>query len=185
MTLHRIGVLAIVLAMASAHQARGQFGGMPGSPGMEGPGFGLPPARPPAACQPLMTLRDEYQKNGVALGAAQQRKEKIEPVEACKLFNAFLDSEGRFIQAMEESGAQCGVTDQAIKQFQDGHGKASRVGKQVCNLAAHSPSDDLRPTIAPDNYFLQRLCPWAAGCQRSTTFGQPFLFDGIVQKPGP
>jgi hypothetical protein len=180
MTLHRIGALAIVLAMASAHQARAQFGGMPGmpgSPGMEGPGFGPPPARPPAACQPLMALRDEYQKNGVALLAASKRK--AEPVEACKLFNSFLDSEGRFIQAMEESGAQCGVPDQAIKQYQDGHGKASQLGRRLCNLAALRPHEYARPTMDD----LLGLCPGAAGCP--STFGQPFLFDGILQKPGP
>jgi hypothetical protein len=185
MTLHRIGALAIVLALASAHQARGQFGGMPGmpgSPGMEGPSFGPPPARPPAACQPLMTLRDEYQKNGAALGAAQQRKEKIEPVEACKLFNAFLDSEGRFIQTMEESGAQCGFPDQAIKQYQDGHAKASRVGRQFCNLAALRPHDHFRPTIAPGD-LLRGLCSGAADCP--STFGQPFLFDGILPRSSP
>jgi hypothetical protein len=180
MRLHRIVVLTIVFATASAHQAQAQFGGMPGTPGMEGPGFGGPPAAPPPACLQLMTLRDETQKNGAAIMAASRRT--AEPAETCKLFNAFLDREGRFIEAMEENGAQCGLSEQAIKQSQDGHGKASQIGRQVCNLAALRPPDYVKPTIAPDDYFLRRLCPWAAGCP-SPTFGRPFLFDGIVQKP--
>jgi hypothetical protein len=150
---------AAVLAMASAHSAQAQFGGMPGSPGMGG--FGAPPAGPPAGpppvCQHLMTLRDEYQKNGAALGAAQQRKEKVDVVEACKLFKVFLASESKFIQGLTENSTTCGVPAQAIKQFQDGHGKASAVGKQVCEAAEHprptgpSLSDALNSApIVPD-----------------------------------
>jgi hypothetical protein len=155
MTLHRSVILTIVVAMASAHQAQAQFGGMPGSPGMEGPSFGGPPA-----CLQLMTLRDEYQKNGIALLAAS--KNKAEPAEACKLFKVFLASEAKFIQELTENSTTCGVPPQTLKQFQDGHGKASVVGKQVCEAAERQLADP----------------------QRSTTFGRPFLFDGILPRPG-
>src|ERR1700730_8998637 len=123
MTICRVLALVAVLAMASAYSAQAQFGGMPGmrgSPG--GGGFGGPPppqAGPPPVCLQLMTMRDEYQKNGAALGAAQQRKEKIEPVEACKLFKVFLASEAKFIQGLTENSATCGVPPQTIKQFQE------------------------------------------------------------------
>src|ERR1700681_568787 len=99
---------AAVLAMASGFSAQAQFGGMPGmpgSPGMGGVGGAPagPPAGPPPVCLQLMTMRDEYQKNGAALGAAQQRKEKIEAAEACKLFKVFLASEAKFIQGLTEN----------------------------------------------------------------------------------
>jgi hypothetical protein len=139
MTICRVLSLVAVLAMASAYSAQAQFGGMPGSPGMGG--FGAPPAAPqagpPPVCLQLMTMRDEYQKNGAALGAAQQRKEKIEAAEACKLFKVFLASEAKFIQGLTENSTTCGVPPQTIKQFQEGHGKASVVGKQVCEAAEH------------------------------------------------
>jgi hypothetical protein len=141
MTICRVLSLVAVLAMASAYSAQAQFGGMPGMPGSPGMGgFGGPPppqAGPPPVCLQLMTMRDEYQKNGAALGAAQQRKEKVEPVEACKLFKVFLASEAKFIQGLTENSTTCGVPPQTIKQFQDGHGKASAVGKQVCEAAEH------------------------------------------------
>ena len=61
---------AAVLAMASAYSAQAQFGGMPGMPGSPGMGgFGGPPAGPPPACQQLMVMRDERQKNMDALSA--------------------------------------------------------------------------------------------------------------------
>jgi len=153
---------AAVLAMASAYSAQAQFGGMPGMPGSPGMGgFGAPPAGPPAGpppvCQHLLTLRDEYQKNGTALGAAQQRKEKVDAVEACKLFKVFLASETKYIQGLTVNSATCGVPAEAIKQFQDGHGKATLVAKQVCEAAEHprqagpSLSDALNSApIVPD-----------------------------------
>ncbi|HEY4404301.1 MAG TPA: hypothetical protein VGN55_06565 [Xanthobacteraceae bacterium] len=137
MTICRVALVA-VLAVASAHSAQAQFGGMPGmpgSPGMGGSGFGGPPAGPPPACLQLMTLRDETQKNGAAIAAASKRK--AEPAEACKLFKVFIASEAKFIQGMSENSTICGVPPQAIKQYQEGHGKASLIAKQVCDAAEH------------------------------------------------
>jgi hypothetical protein len=140
MTFCRVLSLVAVLAMASVHSAQAQFGGMPGmpgSPGMGGSGFGGPPAGPPPACQQLMVMRDETQKNAAAIGAAQQRKVKADAVEACKLFKVFLASEAKFIAGMTENITTCGVPPQVIKQYQEGHGKASQVAKQVCEVAEH------------------------------------------------
>ena len=128
--------VAALLAMAPGHSAQAQFGGMPGMPGAPGMGgFGGPPAGPPPACQQLMVLRDETQKNGAAIAAASKRK--AEPAEACKLFKAFLASEAKFIQGMADNSAACGVPPQVIKQYQEGHGKAAQIGKQVCEAAEH------------------------------------------------
>jgi hypothetical protein len=135
--LSSVSVVA-VLAIASGHSAQAQFGGMPGMPGAPGMGgFGGPPAGPPPVCQQLMVMRDETQKNAAAIGAAQQRKVKADAVEACKLFKVFLASEAKFIQGMTENITTCGVPPQVIKQYQDGHGKASQVAKQVCEVAEH------------------------------------------------
>jgi hypothetical protein len=53
------------------------------------------------------------------------------------LFKVFLASESKFIQGLTDNSATCGVPPQAIKQFQDGHGKASAVAKTVCEAADH------------------------------------------------
>ena len=143
MTICRVLSVVAVLAVASAISAQAQFGGMPGMPGSPGMGgFGAPPAGPPAGpppvCQHLMTLRDETQKNGAAIAAASKRK--AEPAEACKLFKVFIASEAKFIQGMSDNSAICGVPPQAIKQYQEGHGKASLIAKQVCDAAEHPRS---------------------------------------------
>lgn len=137
MSFFRVLSLVAVLAMASVYSTQAQLGAMPGSPEMEGPG--APPVDPPPACKQLMVLRDETQKNGAAIGAAQKRKP--DPVEVCKLFTAFLASEAKFIQGMTETetSATCGVPPQAIKNYQDLHDKAPAIGQRVCELAARRP----------------------------------------------
>jgi hypothetical protein len=157
MTLYRVLILAAVLAMVSAHQARAQFGGMPGMPGMgmpgmpsapgmpgpagipgpSAPGFGGPPSGPPAACQQLMVIKDEVQKNGLALQAATKRKPS--PIEGCKLFTAFAASEAKFLHGLEENKATCGVPDDAIKHFRGEFEQVSQMKKQICEAAAQGP----------------------------------------------
>ena len=146
---------AAVLAMASAHSAQAQFGGMPGMPGSPGMGgFGGPPAGPPPACQQLMVLRDERQKNMEALSTP---KAKTDPIEACKLFKTFISSETKFIHGLETNSTQCGVPPEVIKQAHDGHSKTMQFAKQVCDVAEHprpagpSLSDALNSApIVPD-----------------------------------
>jgi hypothetical protein len=130
--------VAAMLAMAPGHSAQAQFGGMPGMPGSPGMGgFGGPPAAPPPACQQLAVMRDETQKNAAAGERAASQHKPPDPVETCKLFKVFLATEAKFIQGMTESRTTCGVPPDAIKQAQDGHGKASQVAKQVCEVAEH------------------------------------------------
>ncbi len=130
--------VAAVLATVLAGSVQAQFGGMPGMPGSPGMGgFGGPPAGPPPACQQLLVLRDETQKTGKAIADAQQRKVKADATEACKLFKTYIASEAKFLHGMTENMALCGVPPQLIKQVQEGHGRATLIGKQVCDAAEH------------------------------------------------
>jgi len=154
MTFHRVLVLAAVLAVPFAGPAAAQFGpmqgapdpfgsqgtpGMPGYPGM--PGFGMPPmgqpAAPPAACQRLMTLKEEAQKGGLAVQAAGNRKANAQ--EACKLFNSFVTAETKFVRGLQENKAECGVPDEVIKRVKAEAEQVTQVRKQVCEVAANGP----------------------------------------------
>jgi hypothetical protein len=109
--------------------------GMPGAgmPGAGVPGFGAPSA-PPPACQQLLALREETQKNANAINQAGQHK--APPAEACKLFKNFLAAENRMIKAVENNGPQCGLPPDVAKQLKAGHAKAEQLGNQVCEAAA-------------------------------------------------
>jgi hypothetical protein len=155
MALSRVLPHAVVLALISFGPANAQFGGMPGlpgapggmpgMPGMPGPatpggqglsGFSAPQQQPPAVCQQILTYRDETEKHGKALQAAMSSKQKPTPDEACKLFKAFVGAETKFMKALEQNMATCGVPADVIKQVKLGHGKASETQKHICDAAA-------------------------------------------------
>src|SRR5262249_26364581 len=135
-----------------------QFGGMPGMPGSGGmyPGGGggspfdapRPQQGPPPECQKLLALRDETGKHGPALSAARKRKEKPPPEQGRQLCRAFLGSEMKMIKGLEENSQTCGVPPDVIKQVKAAHEQASKVGKQVCDVAAQGPARPAGPSLS-------------------------------------
>lgn len=143
MTIGRALPLVLVLLLLSFASASAQFGGMPGmgmpgsSPGGFSPGFGAQPQQPPAACQNLLTLRDETQKAGNALKVAGDKK--APPDEVCKLFKNFMAAEVKMIKGLEDGAQLCGVPPDAIKSVKAQHASVQKVAKNVCDAAAQGP----------------------------------------------
>jgi hypothetical protein len=165
MTFSRAVPLVLVLAVLPVWPAAAQFGGMPGMPGSPGGapgGFGAAPQQPPAACQQLITLRDETQKHGQALQAASQKKASAE--ELCKLFKVFLGAETKMLRGLEEQSTTCGVPAEVLQQVRSGHSRASQTSKQICEVAAQGPrpsgpslSDALGTTpVVPDTNSVKK-----------------------------
>jgi hypothetical protein len=189
MTFCRMALVAVGLILVPLQVAYAQFGGMPGlpgSPGMPGypgtpgstqmpasPGFGAPQG-PPPGCQQLLAQRDETAKHGQALQAAG--KKKAAPPETCKLFKAFLAAEAKFVKGLEENSAACGVPSDIIKQIKLAHGKASEVGKSVCEAAAQGPRP-AGPTLS-DALGTTPVVPDASAAKR----GQG-TFDTLMGSP--
>jgi hypothetical protein len=120
-------------------------GGPAGAQSVSVPGDGSPPA-----CQHLMALRDEAQKNGLAL------KRKPPPLEACKLFNTFVDSESEFVRGLAESQAECGIPVEAVERAKVELETINKIRRQICEIAASRgrlyPAPDFQePLPAPDN----------------------------------
>ena len=65
------------------------------------------------------------------LQAASEKK--APPDELSKLFKAFLG------EGVQENSATHGVPSEVLKQVKEGHGKATEVGKKVCDAAAQGP----------------------------------------------
>src|SRR5262249_15780294 len=95
------------------------------------------PQEPPPACQQLLAIRDEVGKHGKALQAAGEKKAPAE--ELCKVFKAFLASEGKLLKGLQENGATCGPPPQALNQAQGGRARASGGGRKVRDAAARGP----------------------------------------------
>jgi len=107
------------------------------SPGGGSPFDAAPRQQPPPACQQLIVFRDETQKHGQALQEAGKRK--AGPEEVCKLFKAFLSSEGRMAKGLEDNSTTCGVPPDVVKQVKASHAKAAEMGKRICDAAAQGP----------------------------------------------
>jgi len=60
-------------------------------------------------------------------------EKKAPPDELSKLFKAFLG------EGVQENSATHGVPSEVLKQVKEGHGKATEVGKKVCDAAAQGP----------------------------------------------
>jgi hypothetical protein len=122
-------LLAVVIVGTTIYHADAQIPGMPG-----GGGFGGQPAAPPPQCQALLAIRDDLQKRGQAIEAANQKKASVKV--ACQLFRNYIAAEAKFIKALETNGASCGAPPQVVQQVRGGHAKAQQLGKQVCDAAA-------------------------------------------------
>lgn len=110
---------------------------MPGMPGSPGTGFGGPPNAPPAKCQALLTIRDELQKHGAAIEAANSKKADVKV--ACRLFRNYIATEAKMLKMLDTDGPSCGVPAQINQQVRGSHAKAQHIGKQVCDAAAQGP----------------------------------------------
>jgi hypothetical protein len=147
MTVYRAFALVGMLVVIPLQPAGAQFGGMPGMPGSGPPGAGFgAPQGPPPACQQLLALKDETQKNGQAIQRANEKKESVSV--ACKLFKAYMASEAKFLKALEDGSKICGVPPEAIKSVKDGHTQAAKVTKQVCDAAANGGGQPAGPSLS-------------------------------------
>ena len=140
-------LLAIGIVVGTMPYAGAQFGGMPGMPGAgpPGAGFGGPPQGPPPKCQALLNVRDELQKHGMAISAANDKRADVKV--ACSLFRRYLATEAKMIKMLEADGPGCGAGPDVVKQVRGSHAKAQQVGKQVCDAAARGPAQ-AGPTLS-------------------------------------
>jgi hypothetical protein len=123
-------------------------------------GFGPPPQaqqqQEPPCFNDFKKLRDEAEKRGKAVAAAG--KHKVSPQVACKLFNALMAAEAKFIKFTEDNGKWCGIPPEVPKKLGAEHAKIKDVRDRVCNLAAQGPvqrgpslSDALGTSRSPDS----------------------------------
>jgi hypothetical protein len=136
-------------------------------------GFGPPPAtgagaarpnpfdNPPAHQEPpcikdFTKLRLEAEKRGKAIHDAGQRK--VSAPEACKLFNALVAAQAKFVKYAEANAQWCGIPPEVPKQLGAEQAKVKQVRDRVCQAAANparpagpSLSDALGTSRMPDS----------------------------------
>ena len=103
-----------------------------------GGAFGGAPAPPSQAggdqcMKEFIPLREDAEKRGKQIKAASDRH--ATPQEACKLIEAFGQSEIRMIKYVESHSAKCGIPPQILEQLKGGHKNSEMMQQKVCNAA--------------------------------------------------
>jgi len=153
MTLRRAWIIAAGLTAAAMAPALAQFPpvGTP-QPGQFAPATTQQQPAPqaqqssPPCVAEFMKLRDETEKRGKALQAANQRH--APPKEACGLFNSFTAAEAKLLKYATDNALWCGIPQQIIGQIKQAHGKAMEIRTRVCEAAAHPQIAPHAPTLS-------------------------------------
>lgn len=108
-----------------------------GAAPMGGGGFGSP--APPSQAggdqcmKEFIPLREDAEKRGKQIKAASDRH--ATPQEACKLIEAFGQSEIKMIKYVETHAAKCGIPPTVLDQLKNGHKNSESMQQKVCNAA--------------------------------------------------
>jgi len=79
-------------------------------------------------------LRQEYEKRGKALEAANKRKANVQ--EACGLFKSLVEAQSKMLKYLKDNKVACNVPDEVMTNLSAGVTKTAAVKTQVCNAAA-------------------------------------------------
>jgi hypothetical protein len=90
--------------------------------------------QPPACVQEFFKLRDDAEKKGQAIKAANDRKAPAR--EACQLFGAFVAAQSKMLKYASENSTWCGIPPQVVENLKQGVAKMSEVRTRVCQAAA-------------------------------------------------
>jgi hypothetical protein len=104
-----------------------------------------PQQEPPACVKEFFRLRDDTEKRGMAIKAANERK--ASPKEACQLFGAFVTAQSKMLKYASENTTWCGIPQQVVENIKQSVAKMSEVRNRICQAAA-SPVVQQGPSLS-------------------------------------
>jgi len=106
-----------------------------------------PPAsqQMPPCVQEFVRLREDAEKKGAAIKAANERK--ASPKEACQLFGALATAQSKMLKFANENGTWCGIPPQVAEQLKLAEAKVSEIRTKVCQAAA-APARPQGPSLS-------------------------------------
>jgi len=122
------------------------------------PGLGT---QGPSPCDGFLPLRDDAQKKGAAIGAAQKRH--ADRQEMCKLVTVFSVAEEKAAQFLEKNKGWCGVPDEAIASAKDMHAKTVHFKEVVCSPAPQPHIPTLSDAIGGPSHDTAKNTKTGAG----------------------
>jgi hypothetical protein len=115
--------------------------------------FGQPTANPfdrqpqqdPPCLKDFGKLRDDTEKNGAAVMAAQ--KAKVPLPEACRLLTVFNASQERLLAYAKKNQVSCGIPSEIIQRLSLGQTNVAKARTNVCKMAAQ-PQRQQGPSLS-------------------------------------
>lgn len=99
----------------------------------------------PPCMKDFAKLRDEVEKHGAAVMAAQ--KAKVALPEACRLLTVFAASQEKMLAYAKKNETWCGIPPQLIQQISLGHANVAKARTKVCQMAAQ-PQRQQGPSLS-------------------------------------
>lgn len=84
-------------------------------------------------CEGFLPLRNEAQKRGMAIGAAE--KQHADRKQMCKLVTGFSAAEEKALKFLQANMVWCGVPQQAVTSAKEAHAKTLKFREMVCAAA--------------------------------------------------
>lgn len=92
-----------------------------------------PQQQEPPCVQEFFKLRDDVQKKGLAIKAANDRKAPAR--EACQLFGVFISAQTKMLKYANDNKVWCGIPQQVVEDIKQTITKISEVRTRVCQAA--------------------------------------------------
>jgi hypothetical protein len=93
-----------------------------------------PPQQEPPCVKEFFKMRDDAEKKGLAIKAANERK--APPKEACQLFGALLAAQSKMLKYASENSVWCGIPPQVSENLKQAVAQISTIRTKVCQAAA-------------------------------------------------
>jgi hypothetical protein len=128
-------------------------------------------AQMPPQCNAFMSLRDDAQQKGAAIGMAEKRHADRKDV--CALVTRFAVAEGKAVKFLEANQTWCGVPAESVKQAKAAHEKTLKFRTAVC---APAPQPHI-PTLS------DALGTPELDTAKNTRTGKGGTFDTLTGNP--
>jgi len=125
----------------------------------------------PSPCEGFVPLRNDAQKKGLAIGAAEKRH--ADRKELCSLVSRFSVAEGAAVNFLKSNKTWCGVPDQALAEAEASHQKTLKFRQVVCTAGPEPRAPTLGDAIGTPELDTSKNTKTGNGGTFDTLTGNP------------
>jgi hypothetical protein len=98
-----------------------------------------------SVCNNFLTLRNDAQQKGMAIGAAEKRHADRKDI--CKFVTVFAVAEGKALKFLQDNMTWCGIPPQVVTSAKENHEKTLKFRDVVCTPAPQPHVPNLSDAI--------------------------------------